>query len=77
MIKISQTARRSAMGWMTGFNPRWRRSGDFSKFLRVQTDPEVHSASLKMSIGAFPVKKIRPRVGLATVPFPSAMATNK
>ena len=37
-----------------GFDPCCRKSGDFSSFLRVQTGPEIHSASYKMSIGGFP-----------------------
>ena len=28
--------------------------GDFSSFVRVQTGPEIHSASYKMSTGGFP-----------------------
>ena len=40
-------------GW-PGFNPGCRRGGDFSSVVRVQTGPEVHSVSYKMSTGGFP-----------------------
>ena len=34
-----------------GFDPGCRRGGDFSSLFRVQTGPEVHSDSYKMSTG--------------------------
>ena len=37
-----------------GFDPGCRRGVDFSWLLRVQTGPEVHLASHKMSTGGFP-----------------------
>ena len=37
-----------------GSIPGVGRGGDFSSLLRVQTGPEVHSASYKMSTGGFP-----------------------
>ena len=40
-----------------GFDPGCRRSADFSSLLRVHIGPGVHSASYKMSTGAFPGNK--------------------
>ena len=37
-----------------GFDPGYRRGGDFSALLRVQTGTGVHLASYKMSTGCFP-----------------------
>ena len=37
-----------------GFEPGCRKGWDFSLPLHVQTGPEVHSASYKMSTGGFP-----------------------
>ena len=37
-----------------GFDPGYRKGGDFSSLLCVQTGPGVNSASYKMSTGAFP-----------------------
>ena len=37
-----------------GSIPGTEGGGDFSSLLRVQTGPEIHSVSYKMSIGGFP-----------------------
>ena len=42
------------------FDPGYGGSGDFSLF-RIQTDPGVHSASYKVSTGAFPWRKTAER----------------
>ena len=37
-----------------GFDSGYRKSGDSSPALLIETDPGVHSASYKMSTGCFP-----------------------
>ena len=49
-------------------------NGNISSLLHAQTDPEVQSASYKMSTGGFLRKNRRWSVGLATLHLPSAMA---
>ena len=44
-----------------GFDPGCRRGGYFSSLLRIQTGPEVHSASYKMSTEGFPGVKAAER----------------
>ena len=63
--QVAQAARRP------GFDPGCRSGGDFSSLLRVQTGPEVHSVSYKISTG---VKAAS--VGLANRYLPSAVTVN-
>ena len=50
--QVAQTAR--CWAGRPGFIPGCRRDEDFSLLLRVQTGPEVHSASYKTSTRGFP-----------------------
>ena len=56
--QVAQAARRLAT-CLDG--PEQIPGGDFSSFLCVQTGPGVHSASYKMSTGAFPCSKTTER----------------
>ena len=59
--------KRQGAGLWAGW-PGCRRGGDFSSLLRIQTGPEVHSASYKMSTEGFPlgVKAAKLRTGHPT-----------
>ena len=52
--QVAQAVRRLAMGWTARVQPQVPEGWRFSSLLRVQTGPGVHSASYKMSTGAFP-----------------------
>ena len=54
MLHISLKNLEAVQAGRPGFDPGYRRGGDFSSLVRVQTGPEVHSASYKMSTGGFP-----------------------
>ena len=57
------------------FDPGYRRGGDFSSLVCVLAGPGAHSASYKIStVGGVRRRIRRPSVGLATLPFPSAVA---
>ena len=68
-------SRGKATSWTARSDPGWRRGGDFSPLLRVQTGPGVHSTSCKMNTEAFPGVK-RPNVELVTSPLPNAEVAN-
>ena len=78
-LKFCMHLKRQGAWLRTGrpwFDSECGRGGDFSSLLHVQTGPEVHSASYKMSTGGFPRGSRRPSIGLATLPLPSAVAVN-
>ena len=51
-----------------GFNPGWRNCGDFSSHVRVQSGPEFHSTSNKMSTGV-KIAERRTSTSLFLVPW--------
>ena len=73
--KSERQLKRQSASLRPGFDPGWWRRGDFSLLLRVQTGPEVLSASCEISTGAF-LGYRRPSVGPTTLPLPSAETAN-
>ena len=67
---MAQEARRLATGSMAQVRSRVTEGWRFPSLLRVQTAPGVHSAYYKMNTGGQRWLSI----GLATLPFPSAVA---
>ena len=68
--QVAQAARCLATGSTARVRSQEWEGWKFPSLLRMQTAPGIHSAYYKMSTG----RLRRPSVGLATLPFPSAMA---